>query len=85
MVIRGRVAKLWPGSAAARFFGGFGAGRALVEIDCEVVDAQTGKVLVAVNHAKTSGASDSLGYSALLERITEKLGRDVARLLEYFE
>ncbi len=85
LVVRGKVTKMSPGSAAARFFGGFGAGRALVEIDCEVVDAQTGKVLVAVNHAKTSGASESLGYSELLGKITEKLGGDVARLLEYFK
>ncbi len=85
LIIRGKVAKMWPGSAAARFFGGFGAGRSLIEVDCEVVDEQTGKVLLVVNHAKTSGASESLGYSRLLEKITEDLGEELSDMLERFE
>jgi hypothetical protein len=83
LLIRGRVTEMNPGSEAARFFGGFGAGHSRVEIVCEVVDAQTDKVLVVMNQGRAS--SGSKGYDKILKGDTQDLGEDVAKLLKSFQ
>ena len=83
LLIRGRVTEMNPGSEAARFFGGFGAGHSRVEIECEVSDAQTGRVLVVMTHARAS--SGSKGYDKILKQDTQDLGEDVATLLKSFK
>jgi hypothetical protein len=83
LLIRGRVTEMNPGSEAARFFGGFGAGHSRVEIECEVSDAQTGRVLVVMTQGRAS--SGSKGYDKILKQDTQDLGEDVAKLLKSFK
>jgi hypothetical protein len=83
LIVRGRVTEMNPGSHAARFWGGFGAGHTRVAIECEVVDAQTGKVLVRMTHARASSGTKS--YERILRGDTRDLGEDVAKLLKQFE
>ena len=44
--LRGKVADIHPGSQAARYWAGFGAGSAWVKINGELVDAKSNDVLL---------------------------------------
>lgn len=85
LVVRGRVAVMDPGSRAARYWGGFGAGAARTQLVLEVVDGDSGKVLLRIDQERRSGIGAAGGdYVKLMERNLRKLGEDVALVLAAF-
>ena len=85
LVIRARVTKVDPGSQAARYFVGFGAGAVKIGILGEIVDGSSGKVLVRFAQERRSGFGGfGGGYGALFARTARQLGGDVAGLINAF-
>lgn len=85
LVVRARVTKADPGSQAARYFGGFGAGAVEVEITGEIVDAGTNKTLARFKQERRSGVGAfGGGYSELFARTARQIGGDVASLVSAF-
>ena len=85
LVIRARVTKIDPGSQAARYFVGFGAGAVKIAIAGEIIDRSTGKVLVRFVQERRSGfGAFGGGYGALFERTARQLGGDIAELINAF-
>ena len=85
LVIRARLTKVDPGSQAARYFVGFGAGAVKVAMAGEIVDRSSGKVLVRFVQERRSGfGAFGGGYAALFERTARQLGGDVAELINAF-
>ena len=74
-----------PGSQAARYWGGFGAGAAKVGITGEIIDGRTNKVLVRFTQERRSGFGlFGGGYRELLARSMRQIGGDVAGLIKAF-
>lgn len=85
LVVRARVLTMDPGSRAARYWAGFGAGAARVELAGEIVDAATGKVLVRFQQERRSGVGVAGGdYVKLMQRNLRAVGEDVALILRSF-
>src|SRR5437764_3230255 len=85
LVIRARLSKLDPGSQAARYWAGFGAGAVKVAITGEIIDAATGKVLVRFQQERRSGfGAFGGGYGALFKRTARQIGGDIAGLINAF-
>ena len=85
LVVRGRVTKMDPGSKAARYWGGFGAGAARTEIAGEVVDGGSGKVLLRFLQERRSGWGLFGGdYEKLMNRNLRAIGEDLAGTLTHF-
>jgi hypothetical protein len=85
LVIVVRLTKLDPGSQAARYFGGFGAGAVKVEMTGDVVDARSRKVLVRFKQERRSGFGIfGGGYGDLFVRTAHQIGGDIAVLLNAF-
>jgi hypothetical protein len=86
LVLRGRVADIHPGSQAARYFGGFGAGAAWVKITGELVDAQTGNVLLKFEQQRVGSVGMFGGsYDGLLTGCVVEIARDIGRMLTLFK
>lgn len=85
LVVRGTIVKLNPGSRAARYWGGFGAGAAEVRLKLEVKNGKTGEVLLRVNQERRSGFGVGGGsYTKLLNRSLREIGEDLALVLNAF-
>ena len=85
LVIRGRLTKVDPGSQAARYFVGFGAGTVKIAMVGEIIDGASGKVLVRFAQERRSGfGAFGGGYSTLFERTARELGADVAEVINAF-
>jgi Domain of unknown function (DUF4410) len=85
LVVRARITKSDPGSQAARYWGGFGAGAAKIGIAGEIVDGGSGKVLVRFAQERRSGFGlFGGGYRELLDRTMRQIGGDVAGLIRAF-
>lgn len=85
LVIVARLTKLDPGSQAARYFGGFGAGAVKVEMTGDIVDAHSRKVLVRFKQERRSGFGIfGGGYGELFVRTAHQIGGDIAGLLNAF-
>lgn len=85
LVVLARVTKLDPGSQAARYWGGFGAGAVKIELTGEVVDAASRKVLVRFKQERRSGFGIlGGGYGELFTRTARQIGGDIADLLNAF-
>ena len=85
LVVRAKVLTLDPGSRAARYWAGFGAGAARAEVSGEVVDAATGKVLLRFKQERRSGVGVAGGdYVKLMERNLRTIGEDMALILNAF-
>ena len=85
LVIRARLSKLDPGSQAARYWAGFGAGAVKVAITGEIIDAASGKVLVRFQQERRSGfGAFGGGYGALFKRTARQIGGDIAGLINAF-
>ena len=83
--VRGKVTKMDPGSQAARYWAGFGAGAARTEITGEVVDGETGAVLLRFKQERRSGVGALGGnYEELLDRNLITIGEDLANVLRHF-
>ncbi len=85
LLIRGKVTTMDPGSKAARYWGGFGAGAARTEISGEVMDGHTGKVLLRFLQERRSGWGMFGGdYVKLMNRNLRTIGEDLAGVLQHF-
>ena len=85
LVIRARLTKIDPGSQAARYFVGFGAGAVKIAIAGDIIDAASGKVLVRFAQERRSGfGAFGGGYAALFERTARQIGGDVGELINAF-
>ena len=85
LVIRARLTKVDPGSQAARYFVGLGAGAVKIAIAGEIVDRASGKVLMRFAQERRSGfGAFGGGYSTLFERTARQLGGDVGELINAF-
>jgi len=85
LVLRGKVLEMDPGSRAARYWGGFGAGAARTKLQCELVDAASGQVLLRFTQERRSGVGvGGGGYVDLLQRNLRTIGRDLAEALPLF-
>ena len=85
LLVRGRILEMNPGSQAARYWGGFGAGAAGTKIEGELVDAASGRVLVRFTQERRSGTGAfGGGYVELLKRNLHTVGRDVGIGLKQF-
>lgn len=85
LVVLARLTKLDPGSQAARYWGGFGAGAVKIEMTGEVVDASSRKILVRFKQERRSGFGMlGGGYGELFTRTARQIGGDVADLLNAF-
>jgi len=54
LVVESHFSKLVPGSRAKRFWVGFGAGKAVLEVSGEVRDAESGRTVARFTHARLS-------------------------------
>lgn len=85
LVIRGKVLKMDPGSKAARYWAGFGAGAASAKIEGELVDAKTNQVLARFTQERRSAAGAFGGdYQELMQRNLNAIGEDVAAIIKAF-
>ena len=85
LVIVVRLTKLDPGSQAARYWGGFGAGAVKIEMTGDIVDARSRKVLVRFKQERRSGFGIfGGGYGELFIRTARQIGGDIAGLLNAF-
>jgi hypothetical protein len=85
LVVRARLTKVDPGSQAARYFLGFGAGAVKIAIAGEIIDRDSGKVLVRFAQERRSafGAFGG-GYGELFQRTARQIGGDVGELINAF-
>lgn len=85
LVIRARVTKLDPGSQAARYWAGFGAGAVKIAMTGEIIDGASKKTLVRFKQERRSamGAFGG-GYEALFTRTARQIGGDIASLVNAF-
>jgi hypothetical protein len=85
LVLRGRVLEMDPGSRAARYWAGFGAGAARTKVEGELVDAASGRVLLRFTQERRSGVGMAGGgYANLLRRNLEAIGEDLGNGLRRF-
>lgn len=85
LLIRARLTKIDPGSQAARYWGGFGAGAVKIAMNGEIVDAASGKTLVRFQQERRSGfGAFGGGYGALFTRTARQIGGDIAGLINAF-
>jgi hypothetical protein len=85
LVIHARVVKMDPGSQAARYWAGFGAGAAKTGIAGEVRDSRTGQILLRFQQERRSAVgSYGGGYDDLLNRNLWTIGKDLANVLQHF-
>jgi hypothetical protein len=85
LVVRARLTKVDPGSQAARYFVGFGAGAVKIAIVGEIIDGASGKVLVRFAQERRSGFGAFGGnYSELFMRTARQIGGDIGGLINAF-
>lgn len=85
LVVRARLTKIDPGSQAARYFVGFGAGAVKIAIAGEIVDRSSGKVLVRFAQERRSAFGVfGGGYGGLFQRTARQLGGDIGELINAF-
>lgn len=86
MLVKCVVDTMDPGSRAARYWGGFGAGAARTKLTCDVNDASTGSTLLRFTQERRSGIGMFGGdYEKLMHRNLEQIGNDLAAALNYFK
>ena len=74
-----------PGSRAARYWAGFGAGAARTKLEGELVDAASGRVLLRFTQERRSGVGLGGGsYVNLLNRNLRAIGEDLGAGLQQF-
>lgn len=74
MIIEGRITKINLGSAAVRFWVGFGAGGAGMSVKGDLKDAKTGETLVKFEHENSSGLRDTNDKWEMVEHEAKNLG-----------
>jgi hypothetical protein len=81
--VRVRIVRMNPGSGAARFFAGFGAGKTSVEVEGDIIDGTSNTVLLSFATQRSSGRGGS--YEKLLRGDVSDLGSDIGALLAVFK
>ena len=85
LLVRAKVTLMDPGSRAARYWAGFGAGAARSAIEGEIVDAKSGETLLRFVQERRSGVGAfGGGYKELMTRNLRTIGEDVANILKQF-
>jgi hypothetical protein len=85
LILKARIEEMDPGSQAARYFAGFGAGAARTKISGEVIDAKTKEVLFKFTQERRSGVGMMGGdYVSLMNRNLSAIGNDIALILSSF-
>jgi hypothetical protein len=87
LIVRGRVTTMDPGSRAKRLFVGYGAGAARTAIEGELVDAESGQVLLRFTQERRSGMERfgrGSSYEEIMKRNLGQLGEDVANIVKQF-
>jgi hypothetical protein len=85
LIIRARVTKLDPGSRAARYWGGFGAGAVKIAMTGEIIDGASKKILVRFKQERRSAVGLFGGdYDELFTRTARQIGEDIAGLVNAF-
>lgn len=85
LIVRAKIDEMDPGSQAARYFAGFGAGAARTKITGEIVDAKTNQVLLRFTQERRSGVGMMGGdYVSLMNRNLKAIGEDLAFILNSF-
>jgi hypothetical protein len=87
LLIKGAVVDLNPGSKSARSGVGFGAGAARAKLTGEVVEADTGKVLLRFTHEKRAGSGMGFGGGnsmKLMLKSAEHVGEDLGKVFKAF-
>jgi hypothetical protein len=87
LLIKGAVVDLNPGSKGARMGVGFGAGAAKAKLSGEVVEADTGKVLLRFTHEKRAGSGMGFGggnSKKLMLKSAEHVGEDLGKVFKAF-
>jgi hypothetical protein len=82
LLVRAWITKIDPGSQAARYWGSFSAGSAVVEIAGEIIDEKKRTALIRFRQERRAGwGLLGGGYHALLDRDIKQIGGDVAGLV----
>lgn len=85
LIVRAKISKADPGSRAARYWGGFGAGATQTQMTGEILDGATGAVLLRFTQERWgSGGWFGGGYEALMNSNLRQIGRDVAAVIKAF-
>ncbi len=87
LLIKGVVVDLNPGSKGARMGVGFGAGAARAKLSGEVVEADTGTVLLRFTHEKRAGSGMGFGggnSKKLMLKSAEHVGEDLGKVFKAF-
>ncbi len=85
LVVSGVVEEMDPGSKAARYWAGFGAGAARTKLVITVKDGGSGKVLLTMTQERRSGVGVAGGnYVKLMQRNLRAIGKDLAMVLTAF-
>ncbi|MEY2496358.1 MAG: hypothetical protein QOJ45_2850 [Verrucomicrobiota bacterium] len=86
LIIWARMTKLDPGSRAARYWAGFGAGAVKIQMVGEIVDGNSKKVLVRFKQERRSAFGVfGGGYEELFTRTARQIGGDIATLVNAFQ
>jgi Domain of unknown function (DUF4410) len=83
LLLKVKVSEFNPGSVAARFWVGFGAGSGWVRMSGELVDASTQKTVMTFDQRRIS--SMRLDYKGMFAACTKEIGEDFARLIKLAE
>ena len=83
LLLKVKVAEFNPGSVAARFWVGFGAGSGWVRMSGELVDATTQKTVMTFDQRRIS--SMRLDYKGMFSACTKEIGEDFARVIKMAE
>lgn len=85
LVISGKILEMDPGSKAARYWGGFGAGAARGHLEIVVTDGASGKVLLKIDQERRSGVGMFGGdYVKLMQNNLNAIGEDMAMVFSKF-
>ena len=85
LVLRATLVNVDPGSRAARYWLGVGAGKAFVRIKGELVDAKTNAVLLRFEQMRSRSIGVFGGdYDGMLADCIETIGNDICHLIELF-
>lgn len=80
LLLKMKVSEFNPGSVAARFWVGFGAGSGWVRMSGELIDVATQKTVMTFDQRRIS--SMRLDYKGMFAACTKEIGEDFARLIK---
>jgi hypothetical protein len=86
LIINARLVQLNPGSKAARFWIGMGAGKSFAVIEGQVIDSISGNPFLKFKTVRSSAFSFTGGdYEKFMSGDVRDIGSDIATMLLYFQ